>query len=155
MLGSLTSSRSARLLAQPSFTIHSGRAFVPVIQAKAQAPRKQQTQKRHQRIRRKLSGTTERPRLAVFRSNEHIYAQVIDDSVGKTLVSASTLLPDIKSVVEGNGATVAAAEAVGKKLAELCAAKSIEKVAFDRGGFAYHGRIKALADGAREGGLNF
>jgi large subunit ribosomal protein L18 len=91
----------------------------------------------------------------VYRSNNHIYAQVIDDSVGRTLVAASTLTADVKGTTEGNGANVAAAEAVGKKVAELCAEKQISKVAFDRGGFTYHGRVQALADAAREAGLVF
>eukprot|EP00775_Hariotina_reticulata_P011204 gene11204-11354_t len=131
------------------------RAFCPVVEC-AHPQRKQRTQKRHMRIRRKLSGTTERPRLAVFRSNNHIYAQVIDDTVGRTLAAASTLTPDLKSSLEEVGsANIAAAEAVGKKLAELCLEKQISKVCFDRGGFAYHGRVQALADAAREGGLEF
>jgi large subunit ribosomal protein L18 len=112
-----------------------------------------------------LSGTPERPRLAVFRTNEHIYAQVIDDVAGRTLAAASTLTPEIKQALgaaggEDGGASsssrsVAAAEAVGKKIAELCSSKGISTVAYDRGGFAYHGRISALADAAREGGLKF
>jgi len=109
-----------------------------------------------------LSGTPERPRLAVFRTNEHIYAQVIDDVAGRTLAAASTLTPEIKQALTAGGEdgalstrSVAAAEAVGKKIAELCSAKGIATVAYDRGGFAYHGRISALADAAREGGLQF
>eukprot|EP00197_Chlamydomonas_leiostraca_P013719 CAMPEP_0202864628 /NCGR_PEP_ID=MMETSP1391-20130828/4793_1 /ASSEMBLY_ACC=CAM_ASM_000867 /TAXON_ID=1034604 /ORGANISM="Chlamydomonas leiostraca, Strain SAG 11-49" /LENGTH=148 /DNA_ID=CAMNT_0049544391 /DNA_START=29 /DNA_END=475 /DNA_ORIENTATION=+ len=135
-----------------SATRPAGRVFAPVVAA---ASRKEATQKRHMRLRRKLEGTTERPRLAVFRSNEHIYAQVIDDTKGHTLVAASTLQKDLKEAVNSNGANVTAAEAVGKKIAELCSAKNITKVAFDRGGFLYHGRVKALADAARAGGLQF
>ncbi|HZB87703.1 MAG TPA: 50S ribosomal protein L18 [Terracidiphilus sp.] len=105
-------------------------------------------QRIHDRIRRKLSGTTERPRLNVFRSLNHIYAQVIDDVKGETLVSASS----IKLATGGN---VAAAKEIGKAVAEQATAKGIKKVVFDRGGFLYHGRIKALADAAREAGLEF
>jgi large subunit ribosomal protein L18 len=107
-------------------------------------------QRIHQRIRRKLSGTAVRPRLNVFRSLSHIYAQVIDDQKGETLVSASTMSLKIKT-----GGNVAAAKEIGKAVAELAVAKGIKKVVFDRGGFLYHGRIKALADAAREAGLDF
>jgi large subunit ribosomal protein L18 len=106
-------------------------------------------------LRRKLSGTSERPRLAVFRSNEHIYAQIIDDTKSHTLATASTLTKDLKEVIKDIAGTEAGAALVGKKIAELAKAHGIEKVAFDRGGFAYHGRVKALADAAREGGLVF
>ena len=104
----------------------------------------------HTRIRKKLSGTAERPRLAVFRSIQHIYAQVIDDRTGATLVSAS-------SVEKGaaNGGNVAGAKAIGKLVAERAKEKGIGAVVFDRGGFLYHGRVKALADAAREAGLQF
>ena len=102
----------------------------------------------HTRIREKLSGTTERPRLCVYRSLNHIYAQVIDDQQGVTLASAST----IKSKSGGN---VAAAKEIGKAVAEAAVAKGIKRVVFDRGGYLYHGRIKALADAAREAGLEF
>jgi large subunit ribosomal protein L18 len=105
----------------------------------------------HQRIRRKLRGTAERPRLAVFRSVAHIYAQVIDDSAGSTLVSASTVDKGGKT----NGGNVAAAKAIGKLVAERAKEKGIQKVVFDRGGYQYHGRIKALADAARSAGLEF
>jgi large subunit ribosomal protein L18 len=105
-------------------------------------------QRIHARIRAKLSGTGERPRLNVYRSLNHIYAQVIDDQQGVTLVSAST----IKLKTGGN---VAAAREIGKTIAELAVEKGIKKVVFDRGGFLYHGRIKALADAAREAGLEF
>lgn len=129
------------------------RVFTPVV-AKASSS-KASTQARHARLRKKLSGTAERPRLAVYKSNEHIYAQVIDDEKGHTLASASTLMKDLKEAISENGATVAAAEVVGKKIAEVCLAKNIEKVAFDRGGFKYHGRVKAVAEGARAAGLSF
>jgi large subunit ribosomal protein L18 len=105
----------------------------------------------HSRIRRKLAGTTQRPRLAVFRSVAHIYAQVIDDGEGKTLVSASSVDKGGKT----NGGNVAAAKAIGKLVAQRAKEKGITRVVFDRGGFAYHGRIKALADAAREAGLEF
>jgi large subunit ribosomal protein L18 len=105
-------------------------------------------QRIHDRIRRKLSGTTERPRLNVYRSLNHIYAQVIDDQKGETLVSAST----IKMKTGGN---VAAAKEIGKAVAEKAVAQGIKKVVFDRGGYLYHGRIKALADAARAAGLEF
>jgi large subunit ribosomal protein L18 len=105
----------------------------------------------HDRIRRKLSGTGERPRLAVFRSVAHIYAQVIDDVEGKTLASASSVDKDGKT----KGGNVAAAKAIGKLVAERAKEKGVKRVVFDRGGYQYHGRIKALADAAREAGLEF
>ena len=107
-------------------------------------------QRIHQRIRRKLAGTAERPRLNVYRSLNHIYAQVIDDQKGETLVSTSTLVLKSKS-----GGNVASAKEIGKAVAELAVKKGIKKVVFDRGGYLYHGRIKALADAAREAGLEF
>jgi large subunit ribosomal protein L18 len=100
-------------------------------------------------IRRKLSGTTEKPRLSVFKSNKGIYAQIIDDVKGHTIAAASS------KEVGTSGVNVDTAKEVGKKLAEKAGANGVEKVVFDRGGYLYHGRIKALADGAREGGLNF
>ena len=108
----------------------------------------------HQRIRRKLRGTAERPRLAVFRSVAHIYAQVIDDAEGKTLVSASSVDQGGKAGA-GSGGNVAAAKAIGKLVAERAREKGITKVVFDRGGYQYHGRVKALADAARAAGLEF
>jgi len=110
-----------------------------------------QRMKRHKRVRGKISGTPEMPRLNVFRSEANIYAQVIDDVEGVTLASASSLDKEIS----GYGGNVAAAEAVGKLVAERAKAKGIETVVFDRGGYLYHGRVKALAEGAREGGLKF
>ena len=107
-------------------------------------------QRIHSRIRRKLAGTGERPRPNVYRSLNHIYAQVIDDQKGETLVSASTLALKLKT-----GGNVAAAKEIGKAVAELAVKQGIKKVVFDRGGFLYHGRIKALADAAREAGLEF
>ncbi|MGA2147174.1 MAG: 50S ribosomal protein L18 [Bryobacteraceae bacterium] len=105
----------------------------------------------HVRIRRKLAGSAERPRLAVFRSVAHIYAQVIDDGEGKTLVSASSVDKGAKT----NGGNVAAAKTIGKLVAQRAKDKGITKVVFDRGGYPYHGRVKALADAAREAGLEF
>ena len=105
----------------------------------------------HKRIRRKLRGSTERPRLAIYRSLNHIYAQVIDDVEGQTLVSASTTEKDLRGSSGGN---VDAARRVGKTIAERALAKGISSVVFDRGGYLYHGRIKALSDAAREAGLN-
>ena len=107
----------------------------------------------HDRIRKKLQGTSERPRLNVYRSLNHIYVQVIDDLNGKTLVSASTA--EGKKEERRSGGNVASAKAVGKTIAERAKAKGVTKVVFDRGGYIYHGRVKALADAAREAGLQF
>ena len=106
----------------------------------------------HKRIRKKLSGTTDRPRLAVFRSLNHIYAQVIDDSEGKTIASASTAEPDFRGRSGGN---IATAKEVGKLIAERAKEKGISRVVFDRGGYIYHGRVRSLAEAAREAGLEF
>ena|SRR5688572_8758545 len=108
----------------------------------------------HERIRKRLAGTEERPRLCVFRSNKHIYAQIVDDSKGSTLVAASSLDPETKPDVK-NGGNIAAAKAVGKVVAKRAIDKGIQVVLFDRGGYIYHGRVKALADAAREAGLKF
>ena len=108
----------------------------------------------HQRIRKTLQGTPVRPRLAVFRSNKHIYAQIIDDAKGLTLTAASSMDPDAKKDLK-NGGNIAAAKVVGKLVAERAKAQGIEAVLFDRGGYLYHGRVKALADAAREAGLKF
>ena len=116
--------------------------------------RKQLIQRRHRRLRGKVGGTPDRPRLAIFRSNKHIYAQVIDDVAQHTLVAASTLEADVKSQIS-SGATCQASEAVGKLIAQRSLEKGIEKVVFDRGGNLYHGRVKALAEAARVTGLNF
>lgn len=107
-------------------------------------------QRVHARIRERIQGTAERPRLNVYRSLNHIYAQLIDDSKGVTIVSASTIADKIKA-----GGNVAAAKAVGKLVAERAVEKGVKKVVYDRGGYLYHGRIKALADAAREAGLEF
>lgn len=111
-------------------------------------------QKKHKRIRHRLSGTTQAPRLAVFRSNQHMYAQIIDDTVGSTLVSASTLQEEVKAGLEYTNNVEAAAK-VGEVIGKRAVEKGIKKVVFDRGGFLYHGKIKALADAAREAGLEF
>ena len=108
----------------------------------------------HDRVRTKVSGTTERPRLCVYRSLGHIYAQVIDDRTGKTLVSASSVDGDAKKNLK-TGGNVAAAKVIGKAVAERAKAAGVQKVVFDRGGYKYHGRVKALADAAREAGLQF
>ncbi len=105
----------------------------------------------HRRIRRKVRGSGERPRLAVYRSTNHIYAQVVDDQLGKTIVSASTTEKDLRGSTGGN---IEAARRIGKAIAERALEKGIESVVFDRGGYLYHGRIKALTDAAREAGLN-
>lgn len=107
---------------------------------------------KHRRIRNTITGTSERPRLCVFRSNQHIYAQVIDDVKGTTLVSASTLDKDLNLEIKNN---VEAAKAVGEAVAKKAADKGITTVVFDRGGYIYHGKVKALADAAREAGLVF
>ncbi len=111
-------------------------------------------EKKHMRLRNRLSGTAERPRLAVFRSNNHMYAQIIDDTVGNTLVSASTLEKEIKAELEKTN-DVDAAAYVGKIIAKRAMEKGITEVVFDRGGFLYHGKIEALAEAAREAGLVF
>ena len=110
--------------------------------------------KKHRKIRNRFSGTPECPRLAVFRSNNHMYAQIIDDVAGNTLVAASTLQKDVKAELEKTN-NVDAAAYLGKVIAEKAMAKGITEVVFDRGGFIYQGKIKALADAAREAGLNF
>ena len=111
-----------------------------------------QRQKRHKRIRAKISGTAERPRLCVYRSNDNIYVQIIDDTVGNTLVTASSTE---KTFEKNEGGNVEAAMKVGKLAAERALEKGITEVVFDRGGYLYHGRVKALADAAREAGLKF
>lgn len=110
--------------------------------------------RRHVRVRQKISGTAERPRLNVFRSMAEIYAQVIDDGVGRTVVSASTLEPDVRPRTEGLNKTEQA-KLVGTLIAERARAKGIQKVVFDRGGYRYHGRVRALAEAARQAGLDF
>ena len=110
--------------------------------------------KRHLRVRKKVKGTAERPRLMVYRSPKHIYAQVIDDGAGRVLAAAGTLTAEVRAVVKSGG-NVAAAKAVGKQIAAVARSRGITTVCFDRGGRKYHGRVKALADAAREAGLIF
>ncbi|MEA5447755.1 50S ribosomal protein L18 [Leptolyngbya sp. CCNP1308] len=116
------------------------------------ASRKELTRRRHVRIRRRVFGTSERPRLAVFRSNQHIYAQIIDDTAHHTLVAASTVEPDV--LKDESGATQDSAAVVGKLVAERALKAGITQVVFDRGGKLYHGRVAALANAAREAGLS-
>jgi large subunit ribosomal protein L18 len=110
--------------------------------------------RRHFRVRKKITGTAERPRLNVFRSSKHIYAQLIDDTKGNTLVSASTIDPELRGEIK-NGGNVEAAQKVGALVAKRALEKGYKQVVFDRGGYLYHGRIQALADAAREAGLEF
>jgi large subunit ribosomal protein L18 len=110
-------------------------------------------QRRKYRIRNKISGTAERPRLSVFRSLKHIYVQVVDDGTGRTLAAASTRSPDLRA--SDLGSKTDAAKKVGALIAKVCLEKKVERVVFDRNGYLYHGRIKALADAAREAGLDF
>ena len=117
--------------------------------------RKQKRDWRKIRIRKRLSGTATAPRLCVFRSNQYIYVQAVDDTAGVTLATASSLEPIIKSSLKTSGKNISAAEKVGELVSERLKAKGIEKVVFDRGGNLYHGRVKALAEGARKGGLQF
>ena len=116
--------------------------------------RREARQKRQVRVRRKVQGSQERPRLCIFRSARHIYAQIIEDTTGTTLVSVSTVVKDVSGDLKVSG-NVEAAKLVGKKIAERALAKNITQVVFDRNGFLYHGRVKALADAAREAGLSF
>ena len=120
----------------------------------SKASRKDIREKKHSRLRNRISGTAECPRLAVFRSNNHMYAQIIDDTVGNTLVSASTTQKDVKAELEKTN-DVAAAAYLGTVIAKRALEKGITSVVFDRGGFIYQGKIQALADAAREAGLNF
>jgi large subunit ribosomal protein L18 len=109
---------------------------------------------RHKRVRKKVFGTTDKPRLNVYRSLKHIYAQVIDDYTGKTLAAASSADKELKGKI-ATGGNIAAAKSVGQLIAQRAAGKGVKTVVFDRGGYLYHGRVKALADAAREGGLEF
>jgi len=112
-------------------------------------------EKRRKIIRKKISGTPERPRLSVYRSINNLYVQIIDDDAGKTLVSLSTGSPDLKEKLKKSAGTVKGASALGTAVAESCKTKGITKVVFDRSGYLYHGRIKAVAEAARKGGLEF
>jgi large subunit ribosomal protein L18 len=116
-------------------------------------PRLEGRSRRHMRIRKKVMGTAERPRLAVYRSLNHIYAQLVDDLSGRTILTVSSL--DAAVVPKGGKGKIDAGKRVGKQIATLAKEKGIDRVCFDRGGYLYHGRVKAVADGAREGGLNF
>ena len=111
--------------------------------------------KRRKRVRKRVRGTPERPRLMVFRSSRNIYAQIIDDSISRTLVDASSMSRDIKPQITGKGGNREGASMIGKYIAERALKKGIKKVVFDRNGFLYHGRVKALSDAARENGLEF
>jgi large subunit ribosomal protein L18 len=113
--------------------------------------KRQARERRHRRVRKKIVGTPERPRLSVFRSSKHIYAQVIDDVGGRTLVAASTIEPDVRNAVHTG--TTDAAKIVGRLVAERAKAAGVDTVVFDRGGFRFHGRVARIADGAREAGL--
>lgn len=116
---------------------------------------RQESRKRvHKRIRRKVFGSAERPRLCIFKSNKNIYVQIINDETGNTLVASSTLDPELKKALE-TGNTIDAAEKVGKDIAIKAVAKGINSVVYDRGGYIYHGKVKALADSARDNGLEF
>jgi len=117
--------------------------------------RRQSRKRSHLRVRNRVRGTAERPRLAVFKSARHIYAQVIDDVAGRTLAAASTLDEDVRKNVKGASGNVEAAKAVGAVVAERAMKDGIEQVVFDRGGFIFHGKVKAVADAAREQGLKF
>ncbi|MEW6545971.1 MAG: 50S ribosomal protein L18 [Bacillota bacterium] len=116
--------------------------------------RAQKRKRRHLRVRRRVKGTMERPRLSVFRSGKHIYAQVIDDTTGRTLAAASSLDPELRKELP-HGGNVGAARRVGELIGKRAQEKGIKKVAFDRGGYRYHGRVAALAEGARAAGLEF
>ncbi len=117
--------------------------------------KKMTRERRHRHILKSVRGTEARPRLVVFRSNKHIYAQIVDDLAGHTLLSASTLSKAIRDEVAKAGNKIAQAKLVGMHIAELAKSKEMTMIVFDRGGYLYHGRVKALADGAREGGLQF
>lgn len=144
-----------------SYLIPTKKLSMQMQKLKIEASQKEKTSRenrvaRHIRIRKKLSGTTERPRLAVFRSNKHLYCQVIDDTKMHTLAAASTMQKPLSEEIGlTSGPTIETAKKIGEAIAKACLEKGITKVAFDRGGFFYHGRIKALADAAREHGLDF
>ena len=111
--------------------------------------------RRKRRVRKKVKGTPEKPRLCVFRSSQHIYAQIIDDSAGRTLAAVSSLSHDLRARIGKNGGNKKGAAVVGSAIGELAISKGIKRIAFDRNGFLYHGRVKALSDAARESGLEF
>jgi len=127
-----------------------------IKQRQLRKSRRLQRQRRHLRVRKKVRGTAERPRLVVFRSLRNVEGQLVDDEAGRTIMGLSTLAPELRDFVpEGDRRRTEQARAAGKLLAERAAARGIETVVFDRGGYRYHGRVKAFADGAREGGLKF
>lgn len=141
--------------ASPKLSTHHRQSHIEIVVAKART-RTEDRQARHARIRKKVEGTSERPRLCVYRSNKHMYVQVIDDSKMHTLASASTMQKPISEEIDcSSGPTIEVAKKVGEAIAKSCLEKGITKVAFDRGGYPYHGRISALADAAREHGLQF
>ncbi|KAG9460034.1 hypothetical protein H6P81_004542 [Aristolochia fimbriata] len=149
------SHRRLSLTPSPNFRPPQTQQFSTVIECKA-ATRRENRTARHVRVRKKVNGTPERPRMSVFRSNKHIYVQVIDDTKMHTLASASTMQkPDSEEFDYSSGPTLEVAKKVGETIAKACLEKGITKVAFDRGGYPYHGRIEALADAAREQGLEF
>lgn len=117
--------------------------------------RKDQRQIRHERIKKKLRGTPAAPRLCVFKSSRHIYGQIIDDSHGQTIVAASSLTPEVREMIKDKKKKVEVSAIVGKYIGQLAVSKNIKGVCFDRGGYPYHGRIRAFAEGAREAGLSF
>ena len=117
--------------------------------------KRERRQRAHRRVRTRIAGTGERPRLAVFKSLRYVYAQVIDDQAGRTLAAASSREPALRETLEGSASGKSAARLVGEKLAERARAKGIERVVFDRAGYIYHGKVKELAEAAREGGLEF
>lgn len=125
------------------------------VHAKRIREKNESRSRAHQRSRQRLRGTAERPRLAVFKSIKHVYAQVIDDSQGKTLAQACTLDPEVKGKLSGAGSDKAAARLVGETIADRAKALGLSKVVFDRGGYIYHGKVKEVADGARKQGLDF
>ena len=125
------------------------------LHTKKMIDKRYRRERAHKRLRQRVVGTSERPRLAVFKSERYVYAQVIDDDQGRTLASAASLEPELKGRLAGTGANRNAAKAVGETLAERAIAKGIKKVVFDRGGYRYHGKIKALAEAARAKGLEF
>jgi large subunit ribosomal protein L18 len=117
--------------------------------------KEKQRERRHLRLRKRVAGTTDRPRLAVYRSLTQIYASIVDDTTGKTLVAVSSLTKDLKPKVKAAKSKIERSKLVGMAIAERAKAQGVTKVRFDRAGYLYHGRVKALADGAREGGLSF
>ncbi|XP_006848386.2 50S ribosomal protein L18, chloroplastic [Amborella trichopoda] len=148
-----SSSHSLSLKRTPLFALK--RTPLLRIDAKA-ATRRENRVARHERIRKKVEGSPERPRLCVFRSNKHMYVQVIDDSKMHTLAAASTMQKPLRDEIDfSSGPTIEVAKKIGEAIAKACLEKGITKVAFDRGGFPYHGRVEALADAAREHGLEF